>query len=171
MPLGYNGRASSVIIDGQSVRRPRGFVRPSPSSPTCCFMLTQQMDFELEMGIFISKPIPMGQSIMAEEAEDYIFGLVLLNDWSARDVQFAEMAPLGPFHGKSSATSISPWVVTLDALHGATCSSSVTPWPGEPALAAHLHPGTSGGTWDIEVEVTVRSKLSHFMIYNTRVRS
>ena len=78
------------------------------------------MDYELELGFFVSKPVEFGKSIKnADEAKEHIFGFVLLNDWSARDIQFAEMTPLGPFNGKASATSISPWVVTLDALKGA----------------------------------------------------
>ncbi|KAE8338248.1 hypothetical protein BDV24DRAFT_166452 [Aspergillus arachidicola] len=111
-PLAYNGRASSVVPSGTPIQRPYGV--GSDRLYPC-----QKLDYEVELGMFISTKIPIGEHIPASRARDYIFGFVLLNDWSARDVQFAEMIPLGPFNGKSCGTSISTWVVTMDALEEA----------------------------------------------------
>ena len=118
-PTAYNGRSSSVVISGTPVHRPCGMLRV-PSSDRFEFGPTRRMDYELELGFFVSKPVEHGKVVKsADEAKEHIFGFVLMNDWSARDIQFAEMAPLGPFNGKASATTISPWVVTLDALKAA----------------------------------------------------
>ncbi|KAE8136066.1 hypothetical protein BDV38DRAFT_294102 [Aspergillus pseudotamarii] len=111
-PLAYNGRASSVVASGTPIQRPYGV--GSDGLYPC-----QKLDYEVELGMFVSTKIPIGELIPASRARDYIFGFVLLNDWSARDVQFAEMIPLGPFNGKSCGTSISTWVVTMDALEEA----------------------------------------------------
>ncbi|KAF5252863.1 hypothetical protein FANTH_2187 [Fusarium anthophilum] len=116
LPAAYNGRASSVIVSGQNVTRPHGIV-PGPNGAT--YAPSKKFDFELEMGVFISNPIKYGEPTPASRARDHIFGFVLLNDWSARDIQFYEMAPLGPFNGKATATSISPWIVTVEALEEA----------------------------------------------------
>ncbi|KZL68142.1 2-hydroxyhepta-2,4-diene-1,7-dioate isomerase (Fumarylacetoacetase) [Colletotrichum tofieldiae] len=116
IPLAYNGRASSVVISGVPIIRPWGYI-PTPDGPK--FQPTQKMDFEVEMGIFIAKPLDIGEAVPASQARDHIFGMVLLNDWSARDIKFYEMVPLGPFNGKACGTSISPWIVTLDALEEA----------------------------------------------------
>ncbi|KAJ4152168.1 hypothetical protein NW765_017677 [Fusarium oxysporum] len=117
MPLGYNGRASSVVIEGEPIHRPRGVIR-NPQDSSVSFGPSKRMDYEAEIGVFVSQPLPMRKTITADEANDYIFGFVVLNDWSARDIQLTEMAPLGPFSSKAFATSISPWVTTLDALEG-----------------------------------------------------
>ncbi|RBA20622.1 hypothetical protein FPRO05_08069 [Fusarium proliferatum] len=116
LPAAYNGRASSVIVSGQNVTRPHGII-PGPDGAS--YAPSQKFDFELEMGVFISNPIKYGEPTPASRARDHVFGFVLLNDWSARDIQFYEMAPLGPFNGKATATSISPWIVTLEALEEA----------------------------------------------------
>jgi len=116
LPAAYNGRASSVIASGQNVTRPHGII-PGPNGAT--YSPSQKFDFELEMGVFISNPIKYGEPTPASRARDHVFGFVLLNDWSARDIQFYEMAPLGPFNGKATATSISPWIVTVEALEEA----------------------------------------------------
>jgi fumarylacetoacetase len=116
LPAAYNGRASSVIVSGQEVTRPHGIL-PGPNGAT--YAPSQKFDFELEMGVFISKPIEYGKPTPASRARDHVFGFVLLNDWSARDIQFYEMTPLGPFNGKATATSISPWIVTIEALEEA----------------------------------------------------
>lgn len=115
VPVGYHGRASSVVVSGTDVRRPFGQIRP-PDAPTPVFAPSRQMDFELEIGWFIGPGNPLGEPIDVDRAEDHIFGLVLVNDWSARDIQAWEYQPLGPFLGKNFATSISPWVVPLEAL-------------------------------------------------------
>ena len=115
IPVGYHGRASSIIVSGQDVIRPKGQVLPL-NKETPVFQASSRVDFELEMGFVIGKKSNLGQSISTDEAEEYIFGKVLFNDWSARDIQKWEYVPLGPFLGKSFASSISPWIVTLDAL-------------------------------------------------------
>ena len=115
IPVGYHGRASSIIVSGQDVIRPKGQVLPL-NEETPVFQSSSRVDFELEMGFVIGKKSNLGQSISTKEAEEYIFGKVLFNDWSARDIQKWEYVPLGPFLGKSFASSISPWIVTLDAL-------------------------------------------------------
>jgi fumarylacetoacetase len=115
LPVGYHGRASSIVISGTPVKRPNGQVNPSDETPPA-FGPSKQLDFELEVAFATFNGKPLGQSITTAEAEDYIFGLVLLNDWSARDIQRWEYVPLGPFLSKNFATTISPWVVTLDAL-------------------------------------------------------
>ncbi|WP_187262719.1 fumarylacetoacetase [Pontibacter beigongshangensis] len=115
LPVGYHGRASSIVVSGTAVHRPNGqTLDPQEESPV--FGPTQQLDFELELAFVTGKETTPGSRVSTEEADEHIFGLVLLNDWSARDVQKWEYVPLGPFLSKSFATSISPWVVTLDAL-------------------------------------------------------
>ena len=115
IPVGYHGRASSIIVSGKNINRPKGQVL-LPNQETPSFQLSSRVDFELEMGFVIGKNSNLGESISTSEAEDYIFGKVLFNDWSARDIQKWEYVPLGPFLGKSFASSMSPWVVTLEAL-------------------------------------------------------
>ncbi|MEM6632214.1 MAG: fumarylacetoacetase [Bacteroidota bacterium] len=115
VPVGYHGRASSIVVSGENIRRPKGQVLPKgASSPV--FQASSRLDFELEMAFIIGKDSSLGTSISTSEASDYIFGLVLFNDWSARDIQKWEYVPLGPFLGKNFASSISPWVVPLEAL-------------------------------------------------------
>jgi fumarylacetoacetase len=115
IPVGYHGRASSIIVSGQPIHRPKGQTKPNDAEAPV-FGPTQRLDFELEMGFICGKEIPLGESISTKNAEDHIFGLVLFNDWSARDIQKWEYVPLGPFLAKNFASSISPWVVTLEAL-------------------------------------------------------
>ncbi|WP_024520905.1 fumarylacetoacetase [Bradyrhizobium sp. Tv2a-2] len=115
MPIGYNGRASTVVVSGTKVRRPRGQLKP-PNVDAPSFGPCKRLDFELEMGVVIGQPSAMGEMISESRAEEMIFGFVLLNDWSARDIQQWEYVPLGPFQAKAFATSISPWVVTREAL-------------------------------------------------------
>ena len=115
MPVGYHGRASSIIVSGIDIYRPKGQVL-LPKKKTPSFQLSSRVDFELEMGFVIGKNSNLGESISTSEAKDYIFGKVLFNDWSARDIQKWEYVPLGPFLGKSFASSMSPWVVPLEAL-------------------------------------------------------
>jgi fumarylacetoacetase len=115
MPIGYNGRASTVVVSGTPVRRPRGQLKP-PSADVPSFGPCKRLDFELEMGVVVGQPSSMGEMLSEKQAEEMIFGFVLLNDWSARDIQQWEYVPLGPFQAKVFATSISPWVVTREAL-------------------------------------------------------
>jgi len=115
LPVGYHGRASSIIVSGVDIFRPKGQVMPLDSDKPV-FTSSKRIDFELEMGYIIGKQSPLGSSITTDDADNYIFGKVLFNDWSARDIQKWEYVPLGPFLGKSFASSISPWVVTIEAL-------------------------------------------------------
>ena len=115
IPIGYNGRASSLVISGTEILRPRGqFKHPNDATPT--FAPTTQLDYELEVAAYIGTGNPLGAPIPIAEAEHHLFGLSLLNDWSARDIQAWEAQPLGPFLGKSFATSLSPWVIPMHAL-------------------------------------------------------
>lgn len=115
MPIGYHGRSSSIIISGENIHRPKGQTMP-PNAEKPVFGPSKRLDFELEMAFITTDGKHLGERISVEEAEEYIFGMVLFNDWSARDIQKWEYQPLGPFLGKNFASSISPWVVTLDAL-------------------------------------------------------
>jgi fumarylacetoacetase len=115
MPIGYNGRASTVVVSGTKVRRPRGQLKP-PSAEVPSFGLCKRLDFELEMGFVVGQPSSMGEMLTEKQAEEMIFGFTILNDWSARDIQQWEYVPLGPFQAKAFATSISPWIVTREAL-------------------------------------------------------
>ncbi len=115
LPVAYHGRASSILVSGEDIYRPNGQTKADEVEfPS--FGPTKQLDFELELAFITHQGKPLGQNISTKEAEDYIFGLVLFNDWSARDIQKWEYVPLGPFLSKNFASSISPWVVTMDAL-------------------------------------------------------
>lgn len=115
LPVGYHGRSSSITVSGTPVRRPKGQTMP-PDAEKPVFGPSKQLDFELEMAFVIGKPNALGETISTKEAEDHIFGLALFNDWSARDIQKWEYVPLGPFLAKNFASTISPWIVTLEAL-------------------------------------------------------
>lgn len=115
LPVGYHGRASSVVVSGTDVTRPSGQLKPDDDAPPV-FGPSRLLDIELELGFFVGPETKLGQPIPIEEARDHIFGFVLVNDWSARDIQKWEYVPLGPFLGKSFATSVSPWVVPTAAL-------------------------------------------------------
>ncbi len=115
IPIAYHGRASSIVISGTPIHRPKGQYKPADAEMPI-FGATKELDFELEIGAIIGRNSEQGTSINTSSSEDYVFGLVLFNDWSARDIQRWEAQPLGPFLGKNFASSISPWVVTLEAL-------------------------------------------------------
>ena len=115
LPVAYHGRASSVVVSGTEVRRPKGQIKP-PDAPTPVFGPTKSLDYELEMAFLIGPGNSLGQPVPIDQALDHIFGFVLMNDWSARDIQAWEYQPLGPFLAKNFSTSISPWIVTLEAL-------------------------------------------------------
>src|SRR5450432_4227970 len=115
LPIAYHGRASSIVPSGAEVRRPHGQIKP-PDAEAPIFSASRALDFELETAFFIGPPNQLGEPVPIAEATDHIFGLVLMNDWSARDIQTWEYQPLGPFLAKNFCTSISPWVVTLEAL-------------------------------------------------------
>ena len=113
IPSVYNGRTSSLNV-ASALTRPHGVFKDETGE--YAFTPTKKLDMELEMGVFISKPLDSGQILNIKDVKDHIFGFVILNDWSARDIQAFEMAPLGPFHSKGFGTFISPWIVTMDAL-------------------------------------------------------
>jgi fumarylacetoacetase len=151
LPVGYHGRASSVVLSNTDVIRPRGQVAVKDSPPE--FVASRQLDFELEMGFFVGKENGLGEPINIEDAHEHIFGMVLLNDWSARDIQAWEYQPLGPFLAKNFATSISPWVVTMDALE-----SFRVPTPKQdPPPLSYLKLDSATGI-DITLEVFLQSE-------------
>jgi fumarylacetoacetase len=151
MPIGYNGRASTVVVSGTKVRRPRGQLKP-PSADAPSFGPCQRLDFELEIGVVVGLSSAMGEMLTEAQAESMIFGFVLLNDWSARDIQQWEYVPLGPFQGKAFATSISPWVVTREALEPFR-----VPGPAqEPAPLAYLQQQRAQN-YDLELDVALRT--------------
>jgi len=115
IPIGYNGRASTVVVSGTPIRRPRGQLKP-PAAELPTFGPCKRLDFELEMGVVIGQASAMGEMLTEQQADEMIFGFTLLNDWSARDIQQWEYVPLGPFQAKAFGTSISPWIVTREAL-------------------------------------------------------
>jgi fumarylacetoacetase len=148
LPIGYHGRASSLLASGTPVRRPWGQRRPGEESPV--FAPSARLDFELELAAVIGTGNELGRPIPVSEAWDHIFGFVLLNDWSARDIQQWEYVPLGPFLGKNFATSISPWVVTAEALAPFRCAGPAQEVPVLPYLQ---DPDPSA--LDIELEVSL----------------
>lgn len=150
IPIGYNGRASTVVVSGTDVRRPLG-QRKAPDAAEPTFGPSMRLDIELELGTVVGLPSTMGEPLTVAEADDLIFGYVLLNDWSARDIQAWEYQPLGPFQSKAFATSISPWVVTKAALEPFRTSGPHREKPLLPYLQEHRPL-----LYDIDVEVQIR---------------
>lgn len=151
LPVGYHGRASSVVLSDTNILRPHGQVAVKDSPPE--FVASRQLDFELEMGFFVGKENHLGEPINIENAHEHIFGMVLLNDWSARDIQAWEYVPLGPFLAKNFATSISPWVVTMDALESFRLSTPKQ----DPTPLPYLQTDSALG-FDISLEVFLQSE-------------
>ena len=149
IPIGYNGRASSVVVSGTDLHRPKGQLK-LPDADAPIFGPSRKLDFELETGFFIGQPNALGEPIDIDVADQHIFGMVLLNDWSARDLQQWEYVPLGPFNSKSFGTSISPWVVTMEALEPFRVAGPVQ----QPAPLPYLQQHTDNG-YDITLEVTL----------------
>lgn len=150
IPVGYHGRASSIVVSGTPLYRPLGQTRPKEDAPPV-FGPTKRLDFELEVGFITGKKSSLGDSISLDEAEAYIFGLVLLNDWSARDIQKWEYVPLGPFLSKNFASHISPWIVTLEALEAFRI-----PGPEQnPDVLPYLNK-KKDGNYDIQLEVSLK---------------
>lgn len=153
VPIGYHGRASSIVISGTSFARPSGQTRDDASQPPV-FGPTRRLDYEMEIGAFVGHGNRIGEPIAVESAEDHIFGLCIVNDWSARDIQTWEYQPLGPFLAKNFATSISPWVVTLDALEPFRVPAFARE-EGDPEPLPYLQPAGMG--IDLNVEVSIRT--------------
>jgi len=159
LPIAYHGRSSSVEISGSNFHRPLGQTRP-PDADQPVFGPTKRLDYEMELGFFVGAGNRRGKPIAIDDAEDHIFGVCLLNDWSARDVQGWESQPLGPFLAKNFLTSLSPWIVTLEALAPYRCD--LPRQAGDPPTLAHLR--ASGrreqGGFDIQLEVSLLTPAS-----------
>jgi fumarylacetoacetase len=156
IPIAYHGRASSIVLSGAEIRRPFGQTNPARGQPV--FGPTLALDYELEVGIFVGPGNSLGQRIPIAEAEDHIFGLCLVNDWSARDIQSWEYQPLGPFLAKSFATTISPWIVSLEALAAYRVPGPERP-EGDPAPLPYLRSCTmERDAIDLTLEVTLESR-------------
>ncbi len=154
LPVGYHGRASSVVVSGTAIRRPSGQTAETPAGPPV-YGPSRRLDYELELGAFVGPGNPMGEPIPLGKAADHLVGVCLLNDWSARDIQAWEYQPLGPFLAKNFATSISPWVVTMEALAPFRCAGDPRP-PGDPTPLPHLQGGLQDA-YAITLEVWLRS--------------
>jgi fumarylacetoacetase len=151
MPIGYNGRASTVVVSGTKVRRPRGQLKP-PNVELPSFGPCKRLDFELEMGVVVGQSSAIGEMLSEKQAEEMIFGFVILNDWSARDIQQWEYVPLGPFQAKAFATSISPWIVTREALEPFRVHGPAQ----EPVPLPYLRQ-TQPNNYDLQLDVALRA--------------
>lgn len=161
LPVGYHGRASSIVVSGTPVRRPLGQTMENPAGQAPAppsFGPSRRLDYELEVGAFLGPGNALGESIPPAEAFDHLFGVCLLNDWSARDIQSWEYQPLGPFLAKSFATSISPWVVTMEALEPFRCPPEARP-ATDPQPLPHLQTGGNDAL-AITLEVWLRTMRS-----------
>ena len=136
LPIGYHGRASSIVVSGTEVTRPSGQVRDRDDAPPV-YAPTKRLDYELELGLFVGKGNALASSVPIARADEHMWGVCIVNDWSARDIQSWEYQPLGPFLSKSFATSLSPWIVTMDALAPFRVPASARP-SGDPAPLPHL---------------------------------
>jgi fumarylacetoacetase len=156
IPIGYHGRASSIVASGTDIRRPCGQTKGASQEPS--FGPARSLDYELEVGVFVGPGNSLGQRIPVAEAEQHIFGLCLVNDWSARDIQSWEYQPLGPFLAKSFATTISPWIVPLEALGPYRVAAPVRP-VGDPAPLPYLtSPSSDRDGIDLTLEVYLQSQ-------------
>jgi fumarylacetoacetase len=153
VPIGYHGRASSIVVSGTAVRRPRGQLKDADAQAPV-FAASRALDYEMELGCFVGPGNPLGEAVPIREAEAHLFGVCLVNDWSARDIQSWEYQPLGPFLAKSFATSVSPWVVTLEALEPFRTGRLQRP-PGDPAPLSYLDSPEDRSRGGIEVTVEV----------------
>ena len=150
MPVGYNGRASTIIVSGTDVIRPSGQLKPNADERPI-FSPCKRLDFELETAFVVGKGNSIGQPIAVNEAAEHIFGMVLLNDWSARDIQKWEYVPLGPFNAKTFASEVSPWIVTMDALAPFKTSCPTQ----EPKPLAYLAEKDNNNSYDITLSVEI----------------
>jgi fumarylacetoacetase len=156
LPVGYHGRASSVVVSGHDCIRPYGQLQKNKDNANdgSIYAPCRLMDFELEMAFFVGGPEnPLGKPITMQEAEDRIFGVVLMNDWSARDIQTWEYVPLGPFTSKNVCTTISPWIVSIDALKPFACGTSAGDVQVPEPLPYLLDPDYKNSTYNIRLQV------------------
>ena len=158
LPVGYHGRASSVVVSGTPIRRPNGQILTQQSADVKVpsFSACQKLDIELELGAFLCRGSNMGDPVSVDDAESYIFGLVLLNDWSARDIQAWEYVPLGPFNSKNFGTTISPWVVLTDALEPYRTQGL----ENDVDLLPYLREDKVRNMYDIKLEVDLKSNYT-----------
>ena len=157
VPIGYHGRSSSIQISGQNVRRPSGQTKaPDTSIPS--FGPCRRLDYEMELGVFIGCGNELGQPIHIDNADNHVFGFCLLNDWSARDIQAWEYQPLGPFLSKSFATTISPWIVTLEALAPYRTQWTRPPDHPQPLPYLESQQNRATGAFDIQLEVLLQTE-------------
>jgi fumarylacetoacetase len=156
VPIAYHGRSSSIVPSGTPIKRPRGQLKGPDDAPRVG--PSERLDYEVEVGFFAGAANVLGEPLTLAEAEDRIFGLCIVNDWSARDIQVWESQPLGPFLSKNFATTVSPWVVTREALAPFRCPAFTRP-PGDPPPLPYLSsPANEGaGGFDVRVEVSLRS--------------
>lgn len=160
LPVGYHGRAGSVVVSGTPIRRPNGQILTNPAAEKKepVFSACKKLDIELELGCFICKPSIIGEPVRIEDAPEHLFGIVLMNDWSARDIQAWEYVPLGPFNAKNFGTTISAWVVLMDALEpfattGMTNDTKLLPYLDEKARKSHY-------AIDLSVKITTNEDSS-----------
>ncbi|TDW14888.1 fumarylacetoacetase [Kribbella kalugense] len=153
LPVGYHGRAGTIVASGTDIVRPSGQRKP-PDAAVPVFGPSQRLDIEVELGYVVGTPSTLGKPVSVDDFEDHVYGVVLVNDWSARDLQAWEYVPLGPFLGKSFATSISPWVVSLDAL-----AASAVPLPTQDPPVLPYLAGSALVNYDITFEVYLNGHL------------
>jgi fumarylacetoacetase len=158
VPIGYHGRASSIVVSGTPVVRPNGQTK-APDAPAPSFGPSKRLDFELELGFVIGPGNPLGKPVPVSKAMDHVFGVVLFNDWSARDIQAWEYQPLGPFLAKSFASTVSPWIVTMEALEPFRCAAFDRAPGGQPAPLPYLldEADQREGGYAIDMEMYLRS--------------
>lgn len=156
LPVGYHGRASSIVVSGTPIRRPNGQTLPNPAATpkVPVFGPSKKLDIELELAAFVSRPSNLGEPISIKEAEDHIFGFALMNDWSARDIQAWEYVPLGPFTAKNFGTTISPWVVLTDALEPFRSTSTFV--DDQEGFFPYLRESRKDTSYDIKFQVDIR---------------
>jgi fumarylacetoacetase len=162
MPIGYHGRSSSIVVSGTKIRRPNGQTLPNGETQPV-FAPTKALDMELETAFITTDVNNLGEPISVDEAGEYIFGMVLFNDWSARDIQKWEYVPLGPFLGKSFASTMSPWIITMDALEPFKCSGPeqiVTPLP-------YLQQKTTENSYDIKLQAAIETENGDLNLLTT----
>src|SRR5438094_1187012 len=159
VPIGYHGRGSSIVVSGTDVRRPKGQLKP-PDAQAPAYAASKRLDYEVELGFIGGTGNRLGRPIAVRDALDHVFGAVLVTDWSARDLQTWEYQPLGPFLAKNFATTVSPWVVTLDALAPFRVPAAARP-AGDPMPLPYLSTGDTAGGFDIALEAWIISAQMH----------
>merc|ERR1711907_483865 len=153
LPVGYHGRASSVVVSGTPITRPAGQVLPTPDAKQPVHKPCRLLDFEVELGFFVGTGNQLGEPMSLQQAKESLFGVVLMNDWSARDIQKWEYVPLGPFGAKNFGTTISPWVVTMEALEPFRCAGPAQ----DPAVLPYLDMKGQPQAYDIHLEVGIQA--------------